>query len=151
MPHIDVTFLLLLVLAGFCYATHNNTLTAAVLLLVLFRLTPLARFFPQLQAYGVTVGLVILTAAILVPFANSSLKIEQVVHSFMDWRSLCAILVGIFVSWLGMRGITLIETSPLIVNGLIVGTLIGVAFFRGIPVGPLIAGGILSLFLQRSV
>lgn len=149
MPQIDVTFLLLLALAGFCYATHNNTVTFAVLLLLVFRLTPLSRFLPQLQVYGVTVGIVILTAAILVPFVNGTLKIGDLAKSFMDWHSFLAILIGIFVSWLGMRGVSLIEASPLIVNGLIVGTLIGVAFFRGIPVGPLIAGGILSLFLSR--
>ncbi|MCO6560559.1 MAG: DUF441 family protein, partial [Gilliamella sp.] len=39
---------------------------------------------------------------------------------------------------------------PTIINGLIIGTLIGVAFFKGIPVGPLIAAGILSLLIGKS-
>jgi uncharacterized membrane protein (DUF441 family) len=37
--------------------------------------------------------------------------------------------------------------QPLIVTGLLLGTLIGVAVFRGVPVGPLIAAGILSLLI----
>lgn len=31
-----------------------------------------------------------------------------------------------------------------------VGTILGVAFFRGVPVGPLIAAGLLSLLIGRS-
>lgn len=149
MPHVDMTFILLLVLAGLCYLTHNNTVTFAVLLLLVFKLTPLSQFFPQLQHHGITLGIVILTAAILVPFANGSLSLQDVFKSFTHWSSFLAILVGVFVSWLGMRGVGLMESKPLIVNGLIVGTLIGVAFFRGVPVGPLIAGGILSLFVSK--
>jgi UPF0756 membrane protein dd703_1075 len=39
--------------------------------------------------------------------------------------------------------------QPAVVPGLIIGTVIGVAFLKGIPVGPLIAAGILSLFVGR--
>ena len=39
--------------------------------------------------------------------------------------------------------------QPRVVPGLIVGTVLGVAFLKGIPVGPLIAAGILSLFLGQ--
>jgi uncharacterized membrane protein (DUF441 family) len=34
-----------------------------------------------------------------------------------------------------------------VIGGLLIGTVIGVAFFRGVPVGPLIAAGIVSLFV----
>jgi len=40
--------------------------------------------------------------------------------------------------------------NPTIINGLIIGTLIGVAFFKGIAVGPLIAAGMLSLVIGKS-
>ena len=38
----------------------------------------------------------------------------------------------------------------LLVAGLLVGTVLGVALFRGVPVGPLIAAGIISLFIGKS-
>ena len=41
------------------------------------------------------------------------------------------------------------SAQPLLVTGLLLGTIIGVAVFRGVPVGPLIAAGILSLVLQQ--
>lgn len=113
-------------------------------------MTPLSQFFPVLQYHGITVGIMILTAAILVPLANGSLSALMLFKSLANWQSFLAVIVGIFVSWLGMRGIGLMESKPMIVNGLIVGTLIGVAFFRGISVGPLIAAGLLSLFLGKT-
>lgn len=146
----DISFFLLLGLAALCYITHNNTVTFAVLLLLLFKLTPLATYFPFLNKYGLTIGIVILTAAMMVPLADDSLKITDILKSFTTWQSSLAILVGILVSWLGTRGISLIGAHPTIINGLIIGTLIGVAFFKGIPVGPLIAAGILSLLIGKS-
>ncbi|MCX8657123.1 DUF441 domain-containing protein [Gilliamella sp. B2894] len=146
----DISFFLLLGLAALCYLTHNNTLTFAILLLLMFKLTPLAVYFPFLNKYGLTIGVVILTAAMMVPLADGSLKVADIVKSFTTWQSIVAIAVGILVSWLGTRGISLIGAHPTIVNGLIIGTLIGVAFFKGIPVGPLIAAGILSLLIGKN-
>lgn len=70
-------------------------------------------------------------------------------HSFLHWKSLLAIAVGMFVSWLGGRGITLMNSQPTVVGGLLIGTIIGVSLFRGVPVGPLIAAGLLSLMLGK--
>lgn len=150
LAQFDLSFFLLLGLAALCYLTHNNTVTFAVLILLLFKLTPLADYFPLLNRYGLTVGIVILTAAMMVPLANGSLGIKDIAKSFSSWQSVLAILIGILVSWLGTRGVSLIGANPTIVNSLIVGTLIGVALFKGVPVGPLIAAGILSLIIGKS-
>lgn len=149
MAQFDVSFFILLGLAAICYLTHNNTVTFAVLLLLIFKLTPLAGYFPILNHYGLTVGIVILTAAMMVPLADGSLGIKDILKSFTTWQSLLAIVVGIIVSWLGTRGVALMGANPMIINGLIIGTLIGVAFFKGIPVGPLIAAGMLSLIIGK--
>ncbi len=150
LAQFDLSFFLLLGLAALCYLTHNNTVTFAVLILLLFKLTPLADYFPLLNRYGLTIGIVILTAAMMVPLANGSLGIKDIAKSFSSWQSVLAILIGILVSWLGTRGVSLIGANPTIVNSLIVGTLIGVALFKGVPVGPLIAAGILSLIIGKS-
>ncbi|MCO6560558.1 MAG: DUF441 family protein, partial [Gilliamella sp.] len=91
----DISFFLLLGLAALCYLTHNNTVTFAVLLLLLFKLTPLATYFPFLNQYGLTIGIVILTAAMMVPLADGSLKIGDIAKSFTTWQSILAIFVGI--------------------------------------------------------
>ncbi|MCP9689427.1 DUF441 family protein [Escherichia fergusonii] len=53
------------------------------------------------------------------------------------------------VSWLGGRGVTLMGSQPQLVAGLLVGTVLGVALFRGVPVGPLIAAGLVSLIVGK--
>ena len=84
---------------------------------------------------------------VLAPLASG--KISLGAGDFADWKNLTAIAVGIFVAWLAGRGVPLMMNQPAVVPGLIIGTVIGVAFLKGIPVGPLIAAGILSLFVGR--
>jgi len=149
MVQFDITFFVLLGVAALCYLTHNNTVTFAILLLLLFKLTPLATYFPFLNRYGLTIGIVMITAAMMVPLVNGSIGYKDILRSFTTWQSVLAVAVGIFVSWLGTRGISLMGANPTIINGLIIGTLIGVAFFKGIAVGPLIAAGMLSLVIGK--
>ncbi|SCC50446.1 Protein of unknown function [Kosakonia oryziphila] len=94
-------------------------------------------------------GIIILTIGVMAPIASGSLPPSTLLHSFVNWKSLVAIAVGIFVSWLGGRGVTLMSTQPSLVAGLLVGTVLGVALFRGVPVGPLIAAGLVSLLIGR--
>ena len=68
----------------------------------------------------------------------------------MSWKSLVAVAIGLFVAWLGGRGVTLMSHQPNVVAGLLIGTIAGVALLRGVPVGPLIAAGILSLLIGKS-
>jgi nitrate/nitrite transport system ATP-binding protein len=56
---------------------------------------------------------------------------------------------GEFVSLIGHSGCGK-STVLNLVAGLLVGTVLGVALFRGVPVGPLIAAGIISLFIGKS-
>lgn len=46
---------------------------------------------------------------------------------------------------------TLMGSQPQLVAGLLVGTVLGVALFRGVPVGPLIAAGLVSLIVETVV
>ena len=62
---------------------------------------------------------------------------------------LLAIVVGVVVAWLAGKGVPLMGEQPVLVTGLMVGTIIGVAFLGGIPVGPLIAAGILALLVGK--
>jgi len=106
--------------------------------------------FPWIEKYGLTVGIIILTIGVMAPIASGKMSIDTIAQSFMNWKSLLAIAVGILVAYLGGRGAQLMTQSPTVVAGLLVGTVLGVALFRGVPVGPLIAAGILSLLLGKS-
>ena len=138
---------LLLVLGGLSLLVHNTALTISIAALLAIKLTPLAQFFPYIEKQGLTLGIIILTIGVLSPLVSGSLPASTLLKSFFDWKSLLAIAIGILVSWLGGRGVTLMSSQPTIVGGLLIGTIIGVSLFRGVPVGPLIAAGLVSLFL----
>ena len=105
--------------------------------------------FPWIEKYGLTIGIIILTIGVMSPIASGKLSVEQLTSSFFNWQSLLAIAVGMLVAYLGGRGAALMTQSPTVVAGLLIGTVLGVALFRGVPVGPLIAAGILSLLLGK--
>jgi len=149
MTFLDPTLLVLLVLAGLGIISHNMPVTLAILILLIVRITPLNQFFPWIEKYGLTIGIVVLTIGVMTPIANGKISAAQVLHSFVEWKSLLAIVVGVGVSWLGGRGVALMGAQPSVVAGLLVGTVLGVAFFKGVPVGPLIAAGLLSLMIGK--
>ncbi len=121
-----------------------------MLFLLVVRITPLNNYFPWIEKYGLTIGILILTIGVMAPIASGKISAGEVLGSFLNWKSILAIVIGIAVSWLGSRGVALMSNQPSTVAGLLVGTVIGVALFRGVPVGPLIAAGILSLLIGKS-
>ncbi|MFC3394894.1 DUF441 domain-containing protein [Brenneria rubrifaciens] len=150
MAYFDPTLLILLALAGLGVISHNMTVTLAILILLIVRITPLNLYFPWVEKYGLSIGIVILTVGVMAPIASGKITASEVMQSFLHWKSLLAILIGVAVSWLGGRGVSLMSHQPSVVAGLLVGTVMGVALFRGIPVGPLIAAGLLSLLIGKT-
>ena len=150
MSNLDLNLIVLLVLLACGIFSHNSAVTIAAGVLIVFRITPLSDFFPYLQQYGLHIGLIILTIGVLTPIASGKIAGDAILKSCMSWKSLLAILIGVLVAWLGGRGVKLMSNQPDVVAGLLLGTIAGVALLRGVPVGPLIAAGILTLFIGYS-
>ncbi|QOS78439.1 DUF441 domain-containing protein [Paenibacillus sp. JNUCC31] len=146
----DMTSLLLLVFAALGIISSNTPVTVAMIFLLLLRVLNLNQAFPWLEKYGLTIGIIILTIGVMAPLASGKISLQTIGESFLHWKSLLAIGVGLLVAHLGGRGATLMSTQPTVVAGLLIGTVLGVALFKGVPVGPLIAAGILSLLLGKS-
>lgn len=149
MPQIDIPSVVLLVFAALGILSSNNSITIAAVTLLFIRVINLHQLFPWLEKYGLSVGIIILTIGILSPLASGNITFQTLYQSFLNWKSLVAIAVGILVAYLGGRGAVVMTNQPTLVTGLMVGTILGVAFFRGVPVGPIIAAGILSLFIGK--
>ncbi|NUU65499.1 DUF441 domain-containing protein [Enterobacteriaceae bacterium BIT-l23] len=145
----DSTLIILVALAALGLVSHNTTVTISILVLIAIKITPLNHYFPWIEKQGLTLGIIILTIGVMAPIASGSLPSSTLIHSFMNWKSLLAVAVGVFVSWLGGRGVSLMSSQPTLVGGLLVGTVLGVALFRGVPVGPLIAAGLISLVVGK--
>jgi uncharacterized membrane protein (DUF441 family) len=150
MKSMDMTSLLLLVFAALGIISSNTPVTVAMVFLLLLRVLNVNQAFPWLEKYGLTVGIIILTIGVMAPLASGKMSLQTIGESFLHWKSLLAIGVGLLVAYLGGRGASLMSAQPTVVAGLLIGTVLGVALFKGVPVGPLIAAGILSLLLGKS-
>lgn len=139
--------LIALVLLG--YFGHNVAIAISALVLLIVQQTGLAVALPWINKNGINLGIIILTIGVLSPLVSGKVLLPSL-KEFLDWKIISAIAVGVLVAWFGGRGVTLMKFHPTLITGLIIGTLIGVAFFRGVPVGPLIAAGMLSLFVSSS-
>ncbi|GGG07830.1 DUF441 domain-containing protein [Paenibacillus abyssi] len=149
MPQLDMPSLMLVLLALLGIVSRNNSITIAAVVLLLIRVVNLHQAFPWIEKHGLSLGIVILTIGILSPLASGSISVKELYQSFLNWKSIAAIAVGVLVAYLGGRGAHLMSANPAIVTSLVIGTIIGVAFLKGVPVGPLIAAGILSLLIGR--
>ncbi|ENW29921.1 UPF0756 membrane protein [Acinetobacter sp. CIP 101966] len=148
MSQLDLNLIVLLVLLACGIFSHNSAVTIAAAVLIVLKITPLSSLLPYVQAHGLNIGIIILTIGVLTPIASGKISGESTLKSFLSWKSLLAIAIGVFVAWLGGRGVKLMSNQPDVVAGLLLGTVAGVAVLRGVPVGPLIAAGILSLLIS---
>ncbi|WP_010273201.1 DUF441 domain-containing protein [Paenibacillus senegalensis] len=149
MSQFDMPAITLLIFAFLGIISKNNSITIAAVVLLLLRITQAHQAFPWLEKHGLSLGIVILTIGILAPLASGRISIEDIYRSFLHWKSIAAVLIGIGVAYLGGRGAQLMVSQPTLVTGLVIGTIIGVALLKGVPVGPLIAAGLLSLLIGK--
>lgn len=146
----DLNLVVLFILLACGLFSHNSAVTIAVAVLIVFKITPLHEYFPYLQQHGLNIGIIILTIGVLTPIASGKISGQEILNSFLSLKSVLAIAVGLLVAWLGGRGVSLMSHQPNVVAGLLIGTIAGVALLRGVPVGPLIAAGILSLLIGKT-
>ena len=137
--------LLILVLA---VIGDNTSVSVAVLVLLLIKFLGLGSWLPVIQNHGLNLGIIILTVGVLAPLAQGGVSIREMLAAFKGSTGFISIAVGIFVSWAAGRGVPFMQGTPEVVTSLIVGTIIGVCFFHGLAIGPLIAGGLVSLIVS---
>ena len=147
---LDLNLIALIVLLACGILSHNSSVTIASAVLIVVRISPLDQYFPFLQTHALNIGITILTIGVLTPIASGKIQGEMILKSFMSYKSILAIVIGLLVAWLGGRGVKLMSNQPDVVAGLLIGTVAGVAVLRGVPVGPLIAACLLSLLIGNS-
>ncbi|HBO38269.1 MAG TPA: DUF441 domain-containing protein [Pasteurellaceae bacterium] len=128
---------------------NNSSITISASILLLMQQTVLAKYIPVMEKYGLNIGIIILTIGVLAPIISGKIQLPNI-SALLHWKMVLAVVVGILVAWFGGRGAGLLGVQPMLITGLLIGTIIGVAFLGGIPVGPLIAAGILSLIIGKA-
>lgn len=138
-------YLILLFIMFISLIAKNSTVAMACGVLLVLRLARADEALVLLENHGLTAGIVLLTVGVLAPVAAGKIDMEHIKQSFMSPLGILAIVIGIVVAYFAGRGVFLLKNDPLIIAAIIVGTIIGVALFRGVAVGPLIAAGITAI------
>jgi len=128
--------------------TKNNLLGAAAAIVFFVDLMRLDRFFPLIQSRGLEAGVLFLTIALLVPFANGQLTMRNLASSLFSPIGVLAVMGGILGAYLNSQGLDLIAVEPSIIPGILIGVVVSVAFFGGVSVGPIMAAGITALLAR---
>lgn len=121
--------------------------TAACLLLAV-KLVHLERFLPAIERRGLELGLLFLTFSVLVPFASGRIQSKELLAALSSWPGWLALLGGAAATYINGKGLELLKVDPQIVVGLVLGSIVGIVFMRGIPVGPLMAAGITAILYK---
>ena len=144
----NIVALLLVILIILGLLSHNGAITISAAILLIMQQTFLSQYIPWIDQYGLKLGIMVLTLGVLSPLVSGKIPLPEL-SAFIHWKMFSSIGVGILVAWLAGQGVDLMTNQPVLVTGLMIGTVIGVSFFGGIPVGPLIAAGILALLLGK--
>ena len=136
-------YLFLLLLLGIALVAKNNSLLLAVAILLAIKATGLGdKLFPLLQSKGINIGVTVITIAVLVPIATGAIGLKDLQETLKSVYAWIAILSGIVVALLAKNGVILLQNDPHITTALVFGTIIAIALFQGVAVGPLIGAGI---------
>lgn len=139
-------FLISLITLGFLARSRVIVLTALILILLKeLKINPLLLF---LSKKGIEIGLVFLLLAILAPLLVKPVRWQELKDLITDYRGVIAIIAGILATQANGMGLELLNELPLLIIGIIIGSLLGIVIFGGIPVGPLMAAGIAALLLK---
>lgn len=142
-----VVFLILLAAIG--WFGKNTSLIAAAGFLLLMKVSGIdTKVFPYLEAKGINLGVTIITISVLVPIANGAIGFKELGDAIKSPYAWIALASGIAVALIAKNGITLLSHDPHITTALVFGTILAVALFKGVAVGPLIGAGIAYLCMQ---
>ncbi len=127
---------------------RSNIVAASAAILLGIRFMRMTSLYPVLERRAVETGLLFLTLGMLVPFAVGKVNMKEVFHSFLTVPGILAVIGGAVATNLNGRGLQLLTNNSHLMMGLIVGSILGIVFWGGMPVGPLMAAGTTYLMLQ---
>ncbi|MBE3551286.1 MAG: DUF441 domain-containing protein [Kyrpidia tusciae] len=140
--------LVLVVLIVIGLIGRSHVLTTAACFLLILRLSHLERYFPTLERRGLELGLLFLMIAVLVPLVDGTLTVSDLARVFISPAGIAAIIGGLVATYLNGQGLHLLRQDPSLMIGLVLGSIFGIVFLRGIPVGPLMAAAIAAMLVE---
>lgn len=146
----DSTIILLLVLAVAIFGKANSVAIATCILLIL-KLVGLDKYvYPTIEKSGITWGLILLIAAIMIPIADGRISAQNIKSVFTSWLGIAALILSFLTTYLSGQGLQYltVQGHSNIMPAMIIGAVAAAAFLGGVPVGPLITSGMLALLAK---
>ena len=84
----------------------------------------------------------------MVPLTKDQSAGKELFQVLLTPAGLVAVVGGIAAAYLSGQGLGLLYFKPEIMIGLVLGTVLGVSFFKGVPVGPLGGSGLAAVLLK---
>jgi uncharacterized membrane protein (DUF441 family) len=145
----DQASLFLIGLLAIALWAKNKSLIIAIVFLLIIKWIGLGeKLFPKIEKGGIEWGVTIITVAVLVPIATGEIGFRQLIDAMRSYYAWIALGSGIAVALLASSGIKLLTEDPHLTATLVIGTILAVSFFNGIPVGPLIGAGIAYIAIR---
>lgn len=142
------TLFMLILLAVGLFAKNQALIIAVVFLLAVKWVGLGDKLLPVLQTKGINIGVTIITIAVLVPIVTGEIGFRDLQEALKSSYAWIALFSGIFVAVIAANGIELLQSDPHITVALVVGTILAVALFNGVAVGPLIGAGIAYMAMK---
>jgi uncharacterized membrane protein (DUF441 family) len=125
----------------------NDLVAVAAGAMLLLQLVALPDIFKFLQTSANELGITFLLIGLLLPYATGQMGLASI-KSLFSTHGMVAVAIGAAGSWLAAEGISLLTARPEIMVGIILGSVLGVAFLGGIPAGPLVASGLAAIIFR---
>jgi uncharacterized membrane protein (DUF441 family) len=84
----------------------------------------------------------------MVPLVDGSISLVEIIKSYKSIIAVFALVSGLLATKVVGMGIILLEREPELIVGMLLGSIIGIVFFNGVPTGPLLAAGLTAIFYQ---
>ncbi len=139
----------MLILLGIGLIAKNQSLIIAVVFLLILKWIGLGdKAFPFIQQKGIHIGVTIITIAVLVPIVTGQIGFKELTEATKSSYAWVALASGVFVAIIAASGVELLKDDPHITAALVFGTILAVAVFNGVAVGPLIGAGIAYMAMK---
>lgn len=122
--------------------TKNRAMAIATSVILLLKLIRADRPLEYIAKNGISWGVILITMGFLAPIVLGRYTLEDMKTVFFRVDGIVGFFAGISVALLGAKGIEIGPVNTNLTLGVIVGTFLAVALFKGTPVGPLIGSGI---------
>lgn len=146
----ESTLIILAILVVAVLGRANSVAVGAGLLLIVKLLQIDNYVFPVIEKSGVFWGLVLLTAAILIPLAKGDISCRDLLRISSSWVGVIAFVFSLFTTYLSGQGLQYLTLQGHVdlMPALILGAVIAAAFMGGVPVGPLVTSGLVAVSVK---